>query len=136
MVVATEEFEYVSMEQLLEESVELVQLVVKELLVGICVKAKIKTLPKVKVTTNESETAFGAYMAGASMIRLNAVNLQGKDIREIAFALAHEVYHHKQWEDGERFLNYVAPGQSTADYKAQKVEEEANAFAEKLFPAN
>lgn len=135
METAVQEFEYVSMEELLEESVQMVNLVVNELLVGICVKAKIKTLPKVKVTTNEEVSQIGGYLAGASLIRLNAVNLQGKGVREIAFALAHEVYHHKQWEDGERFENYIQPGENAVNYQAQQVEAEANAFAGRLFPA-
>lgn len=130
------EMEYISMEELVQESVELVQLVVDELLVNICVQARIKKLPRVVVTRNESESAFGAYMAGASIIRLNAISLQGKGIEKIAYALAHEVWHHRQWEDGERFEHYVTAASSKEAYEAQRVEAEANAFAGKLFPQN
>lgn len=129
-----EELEYVSIEELVEESVELITLVVKELFYGIAAKAGIQNPPKVRIhkTFEEVPTAF--YSAGLGLITLNAIQLQNKDVEYIAFSLAHELYHHKQYEDGERFEYYVNPEKDKAIYASQRVEQEANDFAASLFP--
>jgi Zn-dependent peptidase ImmA (M78 family) len=136
VVTIVEEFKQVSMEDLIEESAQIIRKVVNVLYSDILEAACVKTAPKLHIMKDPSYSANerAAYLAGQELIVLNAVNLQGKDLERIAYVLAHEVWHHKQWEDGETFHNYIVPSANQSGYEAQRIEQEANDFAASLFP--
>jgi hypothetical protein len=136
MVTIVEEFEQVSMEDLIEESAYLIKELVKVLYKSITTAAGVVTVPKIHIMKDPSysQNEKAAYLAGRNLIVLNAVNLQNKDVEYIAYVLSHEVWHHKQWEDGERFESYISPSADQSGYESQRIEKEANDFAESLFP--
>lgn len=129
-----EETEFLTIDELVQESVELVTEVVNHLYHGIAKQAGVKSLATISISKDFDRNDAGFYSAGISRITLNAVKLQNESIEHIAFVLAHEVYHHKQWEDGERFESYISHTEDVISYKMQRVEQEANDFAESLFP--
>lgn len=131
--VVVEEIKCPTIEELIEESAELIKEVVTMLYRGIAKAANVMTMPNIHISRKYgSEPA--AYLPGQNTIVLNAISLQSKDVEVIAYILAHEVWHHKQWEDGETFQDYITPSANKAEYQNQRVEQEANDFAESLFP--
>ena len=132
-IVEEEVFEAVSMEELIQESEELIREVVKALYRSILTAARVEIAPKIHISKVESNEK-AAYLAGRELIVLNAINLQNKDVEYIAYVLAHEVWHHRQWENGETFEGYINPSADRAGYENQRVEQEANDFADRLFP--
>lgn len=118
----------------IEASVERIKEIVKALYQDITIAADLYTIPNIHISKNPNQDDVAAYLVGQNIIVLNAVHLQTKDVERIAFILAHEVWHHRQWEDGETFSNYITPSANQSSYKSQRVEQEANDFAASLFP--
>lgn len=132
--VVVEEIECPTIEELIAESEELIRELVKALYRSITKAADVSVIPKIYISKRMDTNDKASYLPGENLIILSAVNLQNKDVEYIAYVLAHEVWHHKQWEDGETFESYITPSADRAGYANQRVEQEANDFAESLFP--
>ena len=135
MLTLEEDYKPITMQDLIDESVEIIKGVVKDAYHLMGRIAGVKTLPKIYIHQDMNvDRDMASYLPGRNIIVLNAIELQNKGAEKVAFVLAHELYHHKQYEDGERFDNYVTPGMGKEEYKNQRIEREANEFAARLFP--
>ena len=130
-----EEFmEVITVQGLIDESEEMLQLMIHMLYEDILKHAKVERTPRIEICRDLEASYKAYYRVGDELIVLSAVNLQNKDVEHLAFVLAHEVWHHKQWEDGETFEDYITATVDVNAYRAQRIEEEADMFALHLFP--
>ena len=95
---------------------------VKEFVKFVAKELKLKTLPQIKLSTNNAEVkerhSFGYFRPGDSNIWVYTKN---RNMADMLRTLAHEMVHHKQAEDGRIDMNSGETG--------SEIENEANAKA-------